>query len=71
MEATVRGLATQYATCLEVVRVNMNGTQPLRDQLQPLGTPEFFLLDPAGQIHSRWFGVTEKEEFVEVLEGVC
>jgi hypothetical protein len=71
MAAIVHGLPTQYAGCLTLTRVNLHGRDPLRETLQPLGTPEFVLLDAQQRELMRWFGVTEAREFDAVLTDLC
>lgn len=71
MVPIVHGLKTRYADCLSVERVNFHAASTWRDTLNPMATPEFALLDPAGTLLYRWFGVIDAEEFDEVLQPVC
>jgi hypothetical protein len=71
MEPIVHGLKEQYADCLNVKRVNFHAPSPWHDAINPMATPEFALLDSAGAILYRWFGVIEAEEFEEVLQPLC
>jgi hypothetical protein len=71
MESIVYGLKANYSHCMSMERVNFHAASEWRELLSPLGTPEFVLLDSAGSVIQRWFGVTEAEEFAAVLDPRC
>lgn len=71
MVPIVHGLKRRYSACLTVDEVNFHAASPLRDELNPLGSPEFFLIDTSGKSIYRWFGFTEAEEFDSILEPLC
>jgi hypothetical protein len=71
MEPVVNGLTKDYRNCITLERVNFHAQTPLREKLAPIGSPEFALLDSSGKILYRWFGVTERSEFDEVLRPLC
>jgi len=51
--------------------VNYHEETPWRELLFPLGSPEFALLDSSKEVIYKWFGVTEPEEFAEILDPLC
>ncbi len=71
MRPIVNGLKQRYAGCLSVVEVNFHATSALRDALHPIGTPEFVLLDSAGNEVARWIGVIGAEEFDAAVGPLC
>ncbi len=71
MQPIVHGLKQKYAACLSVDSINFHGKDPAIETLNPLGSPDFFLLDSAGKILYRWLGRVEPEEFDEVLKPLC
>jgi len=71
MEPTVRGLTKRYSGCLVLERVNFHAQTAWSEKINPLGSPEFALVDAAGAILYRWSGVTERESFDEVLQPLC
>ena len=52
-------------------RVNYHKESPWHDLLFPIGSPEFALLTASKEIIYRWFGVTEPEEFAQILDPLC
>jgi hypothetical protein len=71
MQPIVDGLRSSYESCLQVERVNFHARSDWHELLFPIGSPEFVLLDSDhAEIH-RWFGVTEAQEFTEVLDSLC
>ena len=52
-------------------RVNFNSKTRWHELIGPIGSPEFVLLDSSNQIIYRWIGLTEKEEFPQVMNSVC
>jgi hypothetical protein len=71
MEPIVHGLRRQYSGCFEYERVNFHVDSEWHHLIGPLATPEFALLDDSGQVIQRWFGVTEQEQFDELLRPLC
>jgi len=71
MEPIVNGLKKKYKSCMTLERVNFHQWTPWHDLIYPLASPEFALLDSSKQIIYRWFGVTEEEEFSDVLNPLC
>lgn len=52
----MNGLAKTYGTRVKFVRINAHDPKnaKVRDQLGFLTTPEFFLLDPQGNVLHQW-----------------
>lgn len=71
MEPIVDGIQKKYRGCIKLERVNYHEQTPWRELLFPIGSPEFALLDSSKEIIYRWFGVTEPEEFAEILDPLC
>jgi hypothetical protein len=71
MRPIVDGLAKHYAACLSVERINFNGDNDWIARLDPVGTPEFVLLDAAGALRYRWFGTVTPEEFDTIIAPLC
>jgi len=71
MEPIVNGPRREYQGCLTLERVNFHGSSVWHEKINPSGSPEFALLDPAGKILYRWSGYTEASGFDEVLKPLC
>jgi hypothetical protein len=71
MEPIVHGLTKRYAGCMTLERVNFHAQSAWYEKINPLGTPEFALVDAAGKILYRWSGFTEAESFDQVLQPLC
>jgi hypothetical protein len=71
MQPIVNGIKKQYRACLKMERVNFNSKTRWHELIGPIGSPEFVLLDSSNQIIYRWIGLTEKEEFTQVMNSVC
>ena len=71
MVPIVNGLEDRYGSCLTLERVNLHDHTPWHEKLNPLGSPEFALLDAGGQLLHRWFGFTEAAAFDETLMPLC
>ncbi len=71
MQPIVRGIEQQYGACLTVTHLNFHAESDLRRALQPIGTPEFFLLDASGAALHRWIGEVEADEFRAAIEPLC
>ena len=71
MEPIVHGLLQQYRACLSLERVNFHTTGPWQTLINPLGSPEFALVDAGGAILYRWSGVTEQAGFDEIIKPIC
>ena len=71
MEPIVHGLKNKYASCMTLERVNFHQRTAWHELILPLASPEFALLDSSKQIIHRWFGVTEEEEFLALLDPLC
>jgi hypothetical protein len=71
MGPIVNGIKKEYAGCMQVELVNFHERSTWHDLLDPLGSPEFDLLDSTKSVIYRWFGVVEKEEFSAVLDPLC
>lgn len=71
MEPVVNRLVKDYRDCLQFERVNYHRESRWHELVAPVGSPEFALLDAAGNVLYRWFGVTEREEFDALLQPLC
>jgi hypothetical protein len=71
MDPIVNGLKKKYLGCMKVERVNYHKWSTWHDLLYPIGSPEFDLLSSSKDVLYRWFGVTEEEEFAEILDPLC
>ena len=71
MDPIVNGIQKKYRGCIKLERVNFHRESPWHDLIFPIGSPEFALLTPSKEIIYRWFGVTEPEEFAEILDPLC
>jgi hypothetical protein len=71
MQPIVNGIKEQYGSCIKVKRVNFHAESHWHELIEPIGSPEFVLLDENENILYRWIGLTEKEEFVKVLGPLC
>jgi hypothetical protein len=71
MEPVVNRLTKDYRKCLTLERVNFHAQTARSEQLAPIGSPEFTLLDSSGKILYRWFGVVERGEFDNVMLPLC
>jgi len=71
MQPIVNGIRKQYNVCFKLERVNFHSQTHWHDLIGPVGSPEFALLDPSGQVIYRWFGFTEKEEFTMIMDPIC
>lgn len=71
MEPTVRGLTQRYRSCLTLERVNFHAVTAWSEKINPLGSPEFALVDATGTLLYRWSGVTPPESFDEILQPLC
>jgi hypothetical protein len=71
MEPIVHGLIQQYRECLTLERVNYHAPGAWQDKINPMGAPEFDLVDASGKIVYRWVGFSEKAGFDEVLKPLC
>jgi hypothetical protein len=71
MEPIVDRLTKDYRNCITLERVNYHAQTPLSEQIAPIGSPEFALLDSSGKILYRWFGVVERSEFDDVMQPLC
>lgn len=71
MDPIVNGLKKEYARCMKVERVNFHKWSSWHELLNPIGSPEFGLLDSSQKILYRWFGVVDKEEFTAILKPLC
>ena len=71
MDPIVNGLKKRYIGCMKLERVNYHDWSPWHDLLYPIGSPEFALLYPSKEVIYRWFGVTEEQEFADILDPLC
>jgi hypothetical protein len=71
MEPIVHGLTQRYSGCLALERVNFHAETAWSKKINPLGSPEFAVVDAAGKILYRWSGFTEAESFDAVLQPLC
>jgi|PlaIllAssembly_1097288.scaffolds.fasta_scaffold843574_1 hypothetical protein len=71
MEPVVNRLKKDYRNCITLERVNFHAQTARSEQIGPLGSPEFALLDSSDKILYRWFGVVERSEFDEVMMPLC
>jgi len=71
MEPIVHGIQKRYRGCITLERVNFHAETPWHELIYPIGSPEFALLDSSKNIIYRWFGVTEADEFAEILDPLC
>ena len=71
MDPIVNGIQKKYRACIKLERVNFHRESPWHDLIFPIGSPEFALLTSSKEIIYRWFGVTEPEEFAEILDPLC
>jgi len=71
MDPIVDGIKKKYRGCIKLERVNYHKESPWHDIVFPLGSPEFALLNSSNEILYRWFGVTEPEEFAQILDPLC
>jgi len=71
MEPIVDRLTKDYRNCLTLERVNYHAPSARHEQIGPVGSPEFALLDASGEILYRWFGVVDRSEFDEVIQPLC
>ena len=71
MQPIVNGIKKEFKACLHLERVNFHTKTQWHNLLSPVGSPEFALLDSSGNIIHRWAGLTERDEFVEVMRPLC
>ena len=71
MQPIVNGLEKQYGSCLRLQRVNYHAETRWHKLIEPIGSPEFALLDSKDNILHRWIGITDTEEFEAVLSPLC
>jgi hypothetical protein len=71
MDPIVDGIQKKYRGCIKLERVNYHKESPWHEMLFPVGTPEFALLDSSKDVIYRWFGLTDAEEFAEILDPLC
>ena len=71
MDPIVDGIQKKYRGCIKLERVNYHKESPWHELLFPVGTPEFALLDSSKEVIYRWFGLTDAEEFEEILDPLC
>jgi len=71
MRPIVNGLKKEYQVCMVVERVPFHSETYWGNLIDPIGTPEFALLDSSENILYRWVGFTEKEEFTMILDSLC
>jgi hypothetical protein len=71
MEPVVNRLMKDYRNCITLERVNFHAQTARSEQLAPIGSPEFALLDSSNKILYRWFGVVERSEFDSVMQPLC
>jgi len=71
MDPIVDGIQKKYRGCIKLERVNYHKESPWHELLFPVGTPEFALLDSSKDVIYRWFGLTDAEEFAEILDPLC
>lgn len=71
MDPIVDGIRKRYQGCIKLERVNYHKESPWHELLFPIGSPEFDLLDSSKEVIYRWFGVTEPEEFTDIIDPLC
>jgi hypothetical protein len=71
MEPVVNRLLKDYRSCLQFEHVNYHSQSKWQGLVFPVGSPEFALVEASGKVRYRWFGVTEREEFDQVLKPLC
>ena len=71
MDPIVDGIQKKYRGCIKLERVNYHKESLWHELLFPVGTPEFALLDSSKEVIYRWFGLTDAEEFAEILDPLC
>lgn len=71
MDPIVDGIRKRYKGCIKLERVNYHKESPWHELLFPIGSPEFALLDSSKEVIYRWFGVTESEEFTDIIDPLC
>ena len=71
MEPIVYGIRKAYASCMKVERVNFHEWTDWHELILPIASPEFDLLTSTREIIHRWVGITDKEEFLAVLDPLC
>lgn len=64
-------LLKDYRSCLQFEHINFHGQGKWQELVGPIGSPEFALLDASEKVLYRWFGVTERDEFDQVLKPLC
>ncbi|MBI3161277.1 MAG: hypothetical protein HYZ23_02145 [Chloroflexi bacterium] len=67
----VNGIKKEFQACLQVERVHISADTQWHDLIDPIGTPEFALVDSPGNVIYRWVGFTEREEFADVIHPLC
>lgn len=60
----MRGLEKEYAGRIEFIRLNILNpeTEPLQEQYGFSATPEFYLLDPQGEVVGFWDDSVEVDD---------
>jgi len=71
MQPIVNGLEKEYGSCIRLQSVNYHAATRWHELIEPIGSPEFAVMDSNEKILHRWVGFTERVAFESVLEPLC